>query len=215
MEQTQGDKEKARMLANPYNLVPERQPDWSHADQMDARYDEDLQVWTEPFMMASINTRVVRRSNALQNWQYGEDFRYNESTRSSSHMKAVAASTLFKVGMGAMSVPTIRQFLGGKLPSPGEGPSAEARENGFFKIKFVGKMSATEDSEPAITLIGEVGDNLDPGYGSTAKMLGQSALCLAFDDLPQLGGILTPASAMGIPLVNRLRKAGMTFKPET
>jgi len=221
MEQTQDDKEKARMLANPFNLIPERKPDWSHADQIDARYDDDLQVWTGPFPMGSINTRVVRRSNALQNWRYGNDFRYNESSRMSSRMKAVGFSSMYKLGMGVMTKSGIRQFLGGKLPSPGEGPSAEARENGFFKIKFVGKIPATDGESvtelvevPAVTLIGEVGDNLDPGYGSTAKMLGQSALCLAFDDIPQRGGILTPASAMGMPLVNRLHQAGMTFKPE-
>ncbi len=215
VEQTQNDKDKARMLANPFNLVPEREVDWSHVDQIEARYDDDLQVWTGPFMMASINTRIVRRSNALQDWRYGKDFRYNESTRVSNRLKAISSSALFKVGMGAMTKPAIRQFLGTKLPSPGEGPSAEARENGFFKIKFVGKIPATEGMETAVTLIGEVGDNLDPGYGSTAKMLGQSALCLAFDDIPQRGGILTPASALGMTLVNRLRDAGMTFKPET
>ncbi len=215
LNQTQGEKAKARLLANPFNLMPERKVDWSHADQIDARYDEDLQVWTGPFMMASINTRIVRRSNALLGNRYGDNFYYNESTRVSNRMKAMGSSALFKLGMGALSVPAIRKLAGGKLPSPGEGPSAESRENGFFKVKFVGKVADEAEKENGITLIGEVADNLDPGYGSTAKMLGESALCLALDDLPQRGGILTPASAMGMSLVERLRKAGMTFKPET
>lgn len=130
----------------------------------------------------------------------------------------------YKAGMGAMMFPGVRDMLADKaLPAPGEGPSAEARESGSFKSKLVGKLVPSTGSGTApstgsgteITLIGEVGDNLDPGYGSTAKMLSQVALCLAFDDIPQRGGILTPASAMGLTLVERLRDAGMTFKPET
>ena len=231
VDQAKDDKDKARLLANPYNLVPEREPDWSQVDQDQARYDEELQAWTGPFMMASINSRIVRRSNALQGWRYGEDFRYNESMKLPHRAAAVGFSSLFKLGMGAIMVPTIRQYLETTvLPSPGEGPSAESRENGFFRSKLVGKIPAIdgktarlepvetarpEPAEVAVTLIGKVGDNLDPGYGSTAKMLGQSALCLALDDLPPRGGILTPASAMELTLVNRLRNAGMTFKPET
>jgi short subunit dehydrogenase-like uncharacterized protein len=221
------DKTLAKRLANPYNLVPEREPDWSQTDQDGARYDEELQVWTGPFMMASINSRVVRRSNALQGWPYGENFRYNESMRMPNRIAATTFGAGYKLGMGALMVPPLRDLLEEKvLPSPGEGPSAESRENGFFRFKLVGKLrpsnpvegeSVKTPPEPVegVTLIGEVGDNLDPGYGSTAKMLGESALCLAFDDLPQRGGILTPATAMGLTLVDRLRSAGMTFKPET
>lgn len=213
VELAKDDKTKAKLLANPYNLVPERQPDWSQADQDSARYDKETQAWTGPFMMASINSRIVRRSNALLGWPYGENFHYNESMKMPSRFAATAFSASYKLGMGAMMVPPIRNLLADKvLPSPGEGPSVEAREKGFFKSKLVGKIL---DNGQTVTLIGEVGDNLDPGYGSTAKMLGQSALCLAFDDIPQRGGILTPASAMGMTLVNRLRNAGMTFKPET
>jgi short subunit dehydrogenase-like uncharacterized protein len=195
------DKSQAKLLANPYNLVPERKPDWSQVDQDSARYDEATDAWTGPFLMASINSRIVRRSNALLGWRYGENFRYNESMKMPGRLAASAFSASFKLGMGDKV-----------LPSPGEGPSVESREKGFFKSKLVGKIL---DDGQTVTLIGEVGDNLDPGYGSTAKMLGQSALCLAFDELPQRGGILTPASAMGMTLVNRLRDAGMTFKPET
>lgn len=224
VEEVKDDKMKAKLLANPYNLVPEREPDWSQADQDDARYNEALQVWTGPFVMASINSRVVRRSNALLNWRYGEDFRYNESMKMPNRAAATAFSASYKLGMGAMMIPGVRDMLADKaLPAPGEGPSAEARESGSFKSKLVGKLVPSTGSGTApstgsgteITLIGEVGDNLDPGYGSTAKMLSQAALCLAFDDIPQRGGILTPASVMGLTLVERLRDAGMTFKPET
>ncbi len=224
VEEVKDDKTKAKLLANPYNLVPEREPDWSQADQDDARYNEALQVWTGPFVMASINSRVVRRSNALLGWRYGEDFRYNESMKMPNRAAAMGFSAGYKAGMGAMMFPGVRDMLADKaLPAPGEGPSAEARESGSFKSKLVGKLVPSTGSGTApstgsgteITLIGEVGDNLDPGYGSTAKMLSQVALCLAFDDIPQRGGILTPASAMGLTLVERLRDAGMTFKPET
>ena len=237
VEETKDDKAKAKLLANPYNLVPEREPDWSQADQADARFDEALQVWTGPFVMASINSRVVRRSNALLGWPYGEDFRYNESMKMPNRAAAIGFSAGYKAGMGAMMIPGVRDMVADKaLPAPGEGPSVETREKGYFKSKLVGKVWVepvetpvtepvetpvtepveTPVTEPVeVTLIGEVGDNLDPGYGSTAKMLSQAALCLAFDDIPQRGGILTPASAMGLTLVNRLRQAGMTFKPET
>jgi short subunit dehydrogenase-like uncharacterized protein len=230
LEETKDDKETAKRLANPYNLVPERKPDWSQTDQDSARYDEATQVWTGPFMMASINSRIVRRSNALLGWRYGENFRYNESMKMPNRMAATAFSASYKLGTGMMMIPPIRTLLADKvLPSPGEGPSEEVREKGFFKSKLVGKISTEPVTEPVevepveapvtelveVTLIGEVGDNLDPGYGSTAKMLGESALCLAFDDIPKRGGILTPASAMGLTLVKRLRQAGMTFKPET
>ncbi|MBE2219957.1 MAG: saccharopine dehydrogenase NADP-binding domain-containing protein [Anaerolineae bacterium] len=233
LEETKGNKTKAKLMANPYNLVPEREPDWSQTDQDSARYDEATRVWTGPFMMASINSRIVRRSNALLGWRYGEDFRYNESMKMPNRAAATAFSASYKLGIGAMMALPVRGLVDKALPSPGEGPSVEIREKGFFKSKLVGKTTPSTSSGTtstssgttstdsgttstgSVTLIGEVSDNLDPGYGSTAKMLGESALCLAFDDIPQRGGILTPASAMGMTLVNRLRQAGMTFKPET
>ncbi|PIE82190.1 MAG: saccharopine dehydrogenase [Chloroflexi bacterium] len=215
LNQTQNDKAKAHLLANPFNLVPEREADWSHADQLGARYDEELQVWTMPFLMANINTRIVRRSNALLGHRYGKDFYYNESMRVSNRITAMGGSALFKLGLDALSVPAIHKFVKEKLPGSGEGPSAKTRENGFFKVKLVGKIPRNNQNQQAVTLIGEIADSLDPGYGSTSKMLSESALCLAFDDIPQRGGILTPASAMGMPLIQRLRQAGMVFKPET
>ena len=199
----------AKKLANPYNLVPDHEPDWSHADQDSARYDEDLRAWTGPSVMAHINTRIVRRSHALQDWRYGADFRYNESMRMPNKTTAVGFSTGYKVGMGALFIPRLRGWIEENvLPSAGEGPTAEERDNGYFRNKFVGKIKVDNG---AITIFGEVSDNRDPGYGSTAKMLGQSALSLAFDDLPARGGILTPASVMGMTLIERLRGAGMTF----
>jgi short subunit dehydrogenase-like uncharacterized protein len=94
-----------------------------------------------------------------------------------------------------------------RLPSPGEGPSKEVRDKGFFKTRLI----ALGEGE---TVRGLVADQRDYGYGSTAVMLSEAALCLAFDDarIPSDGGILTPATAMGMRLVERLRAAGMTFE---
>jgi short subunit dehydrogenase-like uncharacterized protein len=149
LEETKDDKETAKRLANPYNLVPERKPDWSQTDQDSARYDEATQVWTGPFMMASINSRIVRRSNALLGWRYGENFRYNESMKMPNRMAATAFSASYKLGTGMMMIPPIRTLLADKvLPSPGEGPSEEVREKGFFKSKLVGKISTEPVTEP-------------------------------------------------------------------
>jgi short subunit dehydrogenase-like uncharacterized protein len=109
--------------------------------------------------------------------------------------------------MGSLALPVTRPLVVKRLPSPGEGPSKEARDRGFFKTRLV----ALNDGQ---TVRGLVADQRDPGYGSTAVMLSESALCLAFDgvELHSDGGILTPASAMGMRLVERLRRAGMTFE---
>ncbi|MEM9693667.1 MAG: saccharopine dehydrogenase, partial [Myxococcota bacterium] len=109
------------------------------------------------------------------------------------------------------AVPPVRRLLGEKvLPAPGEGPSRAEREAGFFEAQLIGH-GRTEDGGK-FTLRADVKGVNDPGYGETAKMLGESALCLAFDELDSDGGITTPAVAMGQTLIERLRQAGMTFE---
>jgi short subunit dehydrogenase-like uncharacterized protein len=203
-------------MGNPYALDPSRTDGPDGQDQRGVRYDEDLHRWTGPFVMAAINTRVVRRSNALLGYAYGKDFRYEESMSFSSGPKGLLTATAFTIGLvgflGAISVPPLRAVLADKvLPSPGEGPSKEKRDSGFFTSRFigtgVGKGGATK------RVLGTVVGTSDPGYGETAKMLSESAVCLATDEgLRQEGGILTPASCMGMRLVERLRTAGMTFE---
>jgi short subunit dehydrogenase-like uncharacterized protein len=109
--------------------------------------------------------------------------------------------------MGAMAFPLTRPLVEKRLPSPGEGPSEEARKKGYFKTRFVALGNGQ-------ALRGLVSDQRDPGYGSTAAMLSESALCLALQgaETSAEGGVLTPASAMGMPLIERLRKAGLTFE---
>ena len=202
-----------KVLGDPYALNPKgvRGPD--KGDQAGARYDQDLGMWTAPFIMAAINTRVVRRSHALMGLPWGEGFRYSEVMGTGRGAKGLSRALSVAAGvvafMASLALPFTRPFVEKRLPAPGEGPSEEARKKGRFKTLLValGDGSAVR---------GVVSDNRDPGYGSTAVMLGESALCLALEgaDLDASGGILTPATAMGTRLIERLRKAGLTLAIE-
>ena len=213
------DAEVRRLLADPYGLNPRdgrRGP--AQPDRNAPAFDSDFDQWTAPFVMAAINTRVVRRSNALLHGAYGEQFVYDESMLTGSGAAGWLKAAGAAAGQGAVTlagvVAPLRGLLGRALPAPGEGPSKEGRENGFFEIRFFAE--APEGAAAgAAGLFGRVTGDRDPGYGSTCKMLGQAALCLAHDDLPTGGGIWTPASAMGDALLERLQKnAGLTFEIE-
>lgn len=213
LQQAGQDRKAAKMMANPYSLVPGHKHDWSEADQMTAVYDPDFKWWTAPFVMAAINTRIVRRSHALQDFRYGSDFRYSENMRMGSRLMASTFSGGFKLLVKTAAFSPVRRLLDAVLPSPSEGPSVEQMENGFFRTQLLGKIPA-QNGQPEIWVKGKTGGKHDPGYAETAKMLSQSALCLAFDDLPPRGGILTPAAALGLPLLARLRAADMIFTAE-
>lgn len=202
-----------RVLANPHALDPEgarRGP--GPRDSLRPRRDSETGRWLAPFIMASVNTRVVRRSNALLGDAYGREFRYDESMDVGAGLpglaRAAATSTGMVLSMGALAFPPVRKLATRFLPAPGEGPSREERESGFFDIELLGVGTAGE------RVRARVGARQDPGYGATAWMLGESALCLAEDALPERGGLLTPASCMGMRLVERLRAVGMTFEAE-
>ena len=208
------DPELRRLLGDPYALNPDRDRDRGpdHGDQRGPRYDADIDGWTGPFVMAAINTRVVRRSNALLGWAYGRDFRYSEVWRFGRGPGAMMKATGLSAGLGAFTVaaamgPT-RRLLEKRLPSAGEGPSKEQREGGGFTVKLVGKRDGQA------RLVATVRGQQDPGYGETAKMLSEAGLCLARDNVAVGGGVLTPASSRGLALVDRLRRAGMTFDVE-
>jgi short subunit dehydrogenase-like uncharacterized protein len=217
MEEAASNPEVRRIMSDPYSLNP---PDHrTGPDRRDATgpvWDEAFGQWTAPFVMSAINTRVVRRSNALLGHAYGADFRYDEAVLTGAGpagwLKAAGTSAGLGFTMLAGAVGPLRQGLASLLPSPGEGPSKEKREAGFFKIKLL----AEHPGDTALSLGSEVTGDRDPGYGSTAKMLGEAAVCLAKDDLAAGGGFWTPASAMGEPLLERLRKhAGLTFEIES
>lgn len=206
-----------RELANPYSLCPAghgtevRQPGVSFAE-----YDDDFGSWVAPFVMAAINTRVVHRSNALSRHAYGEDFRYDEAVLTGRGLKGHAAATGIAAGLAgfvaAAAIPPTRwameRFF---LPAPGEGPTAESQRRGFFDLRFHGR---TADGRIVRTRV--TGDR-DPGYGSTAKMLGQAGACLALET-PRTqapGGFWTPATLFGDRLVARLSAhSGLTFDVE-
>jgi short subunit dehydrogenase-like uncharacterized protein len=213
LKESSHDREVARILADPYSLNPEGErsgPDGR--DQHTIRYSELGEVWTAPFVMALINNRNVRRSNALLDYPWGRDFSYGESIACGSgpvgwsKAAAVAASVAGMVLAGSFDF-TRENLVRRLVPKPGEGPSAAERESGFFNLRLVGE---TADGG---TLQARVTGDRDPGYGSTSKMLAESAVCLAKDPRSTGGGIWTPASAMGSVLRERLVKnAGLRFE---
>jgi short subunit dehydrogenase-like uncharacterized protein len=203
------DPANRRKLGDPYLLLPDGAPRGAdRRDQTSVRFDENTGVWTGPFVMAAINTRVVRRSAALLG--YGDGFRYDEATETGSGARGFLSAVALTAGLGAaavmLSTPPTRKLAARFLPQPGEGPSRATRESGFFRIAVHGVAAS---GARATTLV--VGTR-DPGYGETAKMLGESTLCLAVDALTSGGGVTTPAAAMGDALVARLRAAGMTWE---
>jgi short subunit dehydrogenase-like uncharacterized protein len=204
------DRGVARLLADPYALNPTSSPTGADGpDQRSVRYDRDLGCWTGPFVMAAVNTRVVRRTNALLEQRYGADFRYRELTafRGVAGLPRAVAATAGLMGMMAGFIlppgrALMRRFV---LPAPGEGPSRQERDAGFFNAGVLGLLPDGR------TIQASVAGQGDPGYKATATMVAQAGLCLALDDLPRRGGVLTPAACMGSTLIKRLRQAGMTF----
>lgn len=215
------DPSVGRVLADPYALSPDREhePDRTSSgwqpenDLRSVARDHDLDMWLAPFVMASANTRVVRRSNALMNWAYGHAFRYREVMGfrgPTAPAKAAAVTGGLAAFMGAMMLPPTRSLVDRFLPDPGEGPSEQARENGYFRIEIATRTSG------GARYVCNVAAKGDPGYKATSVMLGESALALALDGdrLPPRAGVLTPATAIGMPLVERLRARQFTFDAE-
>jgi short subunit dehydrogenase-like uncharacterized protein len=173
-------------------------------------HDDRLGGWLAPFVMGSVNTRVVRRSNALRDHAYGRRFRYRELMLTGGGplglAKAVGVAGGIAGVFAGLATPGARQVLDRVLPDPGEGPDESVRERGFFNIDIHATTSSGKRLRCEIRVQG------DPGYKATAVMLGESALCLALDDLPDAAGVLTPASAMGRVLADRLIAAGHSYR---
>jgi short subunit dehydrogenase-like uncharacterized protein len=165
-------------------------------------YEEDLQSWTAPFMMAAINTRNVHRSNMLMGFPYGKDFIYDEMVLTGPGEKGEAnARKVMAVNSGK---------TGPKAPKPGEGPSKEERENGRYDLLYIAIAPDGRQVRAAVK-----GDR-DPGYGSTSKMISECAICLLRDTPDVKAGIWTPGAAMGDRLIKRLTDhAGLTFAVES
>ncbi|HEY7075269.1 MAG TPA: saccharopine dehydrogenase NADP-binding domain-containing protein [Solirubrobacteraceae bacterium] len=210
-----GDPEHRRLVADPYALSPDRAAEPDLGSQRDLDHpvrDDTLGMWLGPFVMASFNTRVVRRSNALQDWAYGARLRYREVMGFGSGLDAPVKAAAVTAGLaalaGGLSFGPTRDLLDRFLPAPGEGPSEESRNRGHFRMEIHGRTAAGARHVARVAARG------DPGYAATAVMLGESALCLARDRdrLPDRAGVLTPATALGEPLADRLRANGFTLE---
>ncbi len=212
MEEVAQNPQLRKVLGNPYALAPAdmrrgvRQPNVTLPQP-----DEASGQWVGPFVMASVNTRVVHRSHALLGRPWGEDFRYDEAMMMGDGPLGAAKAGLLAGGlgglMGAASIGPIRKLLERVVPKPGTGPSPEARESGYFNLRFFGETGSADTIETKVT-----GDR-DPGYGSTAKMMGEAAAAfLDVDHGTTPGGFHTPTTAFGDLLIERLvEHAGLTF----
>jgi len=212
MEEASKDRGLRKLLADPYALNPKGAPRGKDVnDQISAIYDEDFHRWTLPFVMAAINTRVVRRSNALLGHPWGVDFSYDEAVLAppgQGALKSKLAAAAMTASTASMAITPLRNLAKRFLPAPGEGPTKEQREKGFFDIALYGVHPTDRNKDMIVRVTGD----RDPGYGSTSKMLSEAAVCLAKDELGCGGGIWTPASAMGQTLIKRLvANAGLTF----
>ena len=209
------NKARRQQLTNPYLLNTDNNAPSVHQDSINKpQYDAEHGRWLAPFIMASINTRIVHRSNQLLSYEYGREFKYDEAMWMQDGVKGQLISYGLSAGiMGfvtAMTFKRSREFLTNHvLTKSGDGPSQSEQDNGYFDVRFFGKTANND------TITTKVTGNKDPGYGSTSQMLAQSALCLA-QDIPKddiEGGFWTPASAMGEKLIQLLKNhAGITFE---
>lgn len=198
-----------KLLVNPYLLCPQNHPFKQYqTNHKKAQFEEDTQMWIMPFIMAAINERIVHRTNALLDNRYGEHFLYDEAMSAKKGLQAWGITLGLGVFMVGASIKPIRHLLAKHiLPKPGEGPSKDEQLNGMFDMRFY----TTLDNGDKATV--KVCGDRDPGYGSTAKMLTQAALCLAKDAPEVSGGFWTPAAALNDKLIARLEKhAGVTVE---
>jgi short subunit dehydrogenase-like uncharacterized protein len=203
-----------RSLAeDPYSLSPDRAAEPSTPQPADlgwvGRTDDGLR--TAPFIMAPSNTRIVRRSNALQGWAYGRDLQYGEVMGMGRGPRGVILAGAMAIGLrafgAAMTYRPTRKLLNRVLPAPGAGPSTATQLAGWFRSEVTASTTSGRRFQAVVAGPG------DPGYAATAVMAGETALSLALDGdiLPPVAGSLTPATALGNVLIERLRAAGHTY----
>ncbi|WP_224403427.1 trans-acting enoyl reductase family protein [Pseudonocardia sp. ICBG1034] len=208
------DRDARRLAARPHSLSPDPSAEPTPSQPGDAGPPARLPdgTWTAPFVMASYNTRIVRRSNALLDHAYGRGLRYGELQGCGRGVSGAVTAGVVTGGLGALvgafMVPPIRPLLDRVLPAPGTGPSERTRERGWFR------MDVRAETESGRRYRVRVSGPGDPGYGATAVMLGEAGLALALGGsaLPDRAGCLTPATALGDVLVDRLRAAGHTYE---
>ncbi|MDC0440934.1 saccharopine dehydrogenase NADP-binding domain-containing protein [Gammaproteobacteria bacterium] len=204
-------------LTNPFLLNPE---DSYSDEQMQLSSDRvgiakksEINAWSGPFIMATANTRVVRRTEALlalRQESYGPDFTYQEHAFHKSWWSAAKSLVLTGLSVLILLSP-LKRLVKPFLPKPGEGPSETVQENGWFDCKFI--VEANDGTKSVFNMNGKG----DPGYKVTSKLVSECALCLIEDQdtLPggdEYGGILTSASGLGQSLIARLKRAGINFE---
>ncbi|MEZ5559327.1 MAG: saccharopine dehydrogenase NADP-binding domain-containing protein [Pseudomonadales bacterium] len=214
LDEAERDPSLRRLIEDPYGLNPEGQRrGLDGPERVLPFFDQDFDAWVTPFVMATINTKVVRRTNALLGYAFGHEFRYDEGTLTPFGVFGFPLAAAISTGSAAFTAAAgfapLRRVLARMLPKPGEGPTEATRESGYYVIELL----ARHPTDPTCNLRAEVRGDRDPGYGSTSKMLAESAVCLAKDPLTSAGGVLTPAVAMGDALLARLNEhAGVTFR---
>lgn len=210
IEEATADKSLRREMANPYSLCGKAHG-YKHRQQFQsgAVFDKHFNKWSSPFIMAAINSRIVLRSHFLMGNPYSETFQYDEAMLNKRPFDAYLQSTILKAFTFCAAFSPLRAVMNRFLPQPGEGPSKQAQIDGFYDMRFLGHIDADK------SLMVKVTGDQDPGYGSTAKMLAEAALCFIdnAEEIEQSGGFLTPATAFGNVLLDRLTKnAGLTFE---
>jgi short subunit dehydrogenase-like uncharacterized protein len=199
-------------LLNPKDSYTQEQKDQS-SDRVGIAKKNEINAWSGPFIMATANTRVVRRTEALLSLRqesYGSNFTYQEHALHKTWFSAFKSIIVTGISVLVLMSP-LKRAVKPFLPKPGEGPSEAVQENGWFDCKYIVE---TEDGEKSVFNMNAKGD---PGYKVTAKLISECALCLIedADDLPggsEYGGVLTSASGLGNPLISRLTKVGVNFK---
>lgn len=213
-QEAPNDPDIGRMMTEPYSLNPEGQrrgPDLpQNIRDIRVEYDAELDGWTWPFSMAPMNTKIVRRTNALGGYPYGEDFSYDEAMFAGAGLRGRIKALGGAVGSGGFMralrcAPTralLERFV---LPGPGEGPDASVRESGFFDLVFVGQWDDGETLTVRVTGAG------DPNTEATSRLAFEAAVCLAEDEdrVAAGGGSWTPASSMGELLLSRIVEDGV------
>lgn len=211
------DPEARKLMNDPYTLTPDRSAEPELGEQPDQRWRRGGEIapelagyWVAPFAMAVVNTRIVRRSNALLGYSYGRRLAYAEQMSMGNSIAAPVAAAAATAGNAASMAIGSRLFhrLPDKLvdrmtPKPGTGPSERMRENGRYAVETYTTTTTGVRYRATMSQKG------DPGYKATSVLLGESALALAFDRdrLSDLRGVLTPAAAMGDALLARFPAA--------
>ncbi len=206
--------EDQNLLKSPFSLNPRNsiENDTRQPNLKSVKWNDDIQRWVCPFIMSGFNSRIVRRTNAITDHRYGIDFRYSEVSSFKKGMTGFFRAMVMFIGLVIIQIclkvrPLLWCLRKFSLPSPGEGPSKETRDNGFFKLELIGSMENIKKVSLTVT-----GDS-DPGYSATAKMITESALSVLLDQdrIPKVHGVLTPASGIGAVLAERLKDKGINF----